>query len=326
VRATAATRAAAHAAIDGVHDEGGTAIGRWLTLARDLMATRPDAIHHAVLLTDGANAELDEDMAAALAGCVGRFQCDCRGVGTDWRVDELRTVATTLLGTVDAVRRPDELVADFGRLVEAATSRATDRVSLRVRTPRAARVLFLREVAPTLRDLAGVALPGDALEVGYPTGAWGTETRDYHLGVDVSALDPRRAPGTEALAARVLLAVDGQAGRAVPVRAVWTTDDERASVVNPEVAHYARQAELAEALQSGLRARAAGDLATATLKLANGVRLARDTGNEATYRLLQELVHIDNPTTGTVRLKSNVDKIDAMVLDTRSTRTVRVNR
>jgi hypothetical protein len=112
----------------------------------------------------------------------------------------------------------------------------------------------------------------------------------------------------------------------VSVRAVWTTDDERATVVNPEVAHYARQTEVAEALQSGLRARAAGDLATATLKLANGVRLARDTGNEATYRLLQELVHIDNPTTGTVRLKSNVDKIDAMVLDTRSTRTVRVNR
>ncbi|WP_462187295.1 hypothetical protein, partial [Frankia sp. CcWB2] len=41
---------------------------------------------------------------------------------------------------------------------------------------------------------------------------------------------------------------------------------------------------------------------------------------------LQKVVHVDNATTGTVRLKKNVKKIDEMVLDARSTRTLRVNR
>jgi hypothetical protein len=34
------------------------------------------------------------------------FRCDCRGVGTDWKVEELRTISTALLGTVDIVPEP----------------------------------------------------------------------------------------------------------------------------------------------------------------------------------------------------------------------------
>nr|MDT0667121.1 hypothetical protein [Micromonospora sp. DSM 115978] len=75
-----------------------------------------------------------------------------------------------------------------------------------------------------------------------------------------------------------------------------------------------------------LEARRSGDDATATIMLGRGAQLALASGNEATYRLLQKVVDIDNATTGTVRLKKNVEKIDEMVLETRSTMTVRVNR
>jgi hypothetical protein len=54
------------------------------------------------------------------------------------------------------------------------------------------------------------------------------------------------------------------------------------------------------------------------------VKLAHDGGNDGTVKLLEKVVQIDDPATGTIRLKKEVAKADAMALDVRSTRTVRV--
>jgi hypothetical protein len=54
------------------------------------------------------------------------------------------------------------------------------------------------------------------------------------------------------------------------------------------------------------------------------VQLANEAGNDNTVKLLQKVVDVDDPAAGTVRLKRNVASIDAMTLDVRSTRTVRV--
>ena len=103
--ATSTTRAAAKAALRWLGPEGGTAMGQWLLFARELFASRPSAIPHAILLTDGKNeSESPVSLEAALDTCSGQFQCDCRGVGTDWNVGELRAISTRLLGTVDIVR------------------------------------------------------------------------------------------------------------------------------------------------------------------------------------------------------------------------------
>ena len=67
---------------------------------RDLFASLPSAIPHAILLTDGKNeSESPASLEAALGACSGQFQCDCRGIGTDWNVGELRAISTRLLGT-----------------------------------------------------------------------------------------------------------------------------------------------------------------------------------------------------------------------------------
>ena len=50
--------------------------------------------------------ETREYLEAAVAQCDGVFQCDCRGVGTNWKVDELRLIATRLLGSVDIIPDP----------------------------------------------------------------------------------------------------------------------------------------------------------------------------------------------------------------------------
>ena len=108
------------------------------------------------------------------------------------------------------------------------------------------------------------------------------------------------------------------------IKAVWTDDEALSTRISVEVAHYTGQAELAEAIQDGMAARRAGDVERATSKLGRAVKLALDSGNAESARLLANVVDVVDPVTGTVRLKSKVSEEDAMTLDTRSTKTSRV--
>ena len=50
------TRTEAHRAVEGLRAQGGTAMGTWLTLARQIFETVPHVTkRHAILLTDGVN-------------------------------------------------------------------------------------------------------------------------------------------------------------------------------------------------------------------------------------------------------------------------------
>ena len=60
------------------------------------------------------------------------------------------------------------------------------------------------------------------------------------------------------------------------------------------MAHYTGQAELAEAIQDGLAAKAAGDDETATAKLGRAVQLAAETGNDEATTRLRKVVDIDD--------------------------------
>jgi von Willebrand factor type A C-terminal domain/von Willebrand factor type A domain len=323
VPASAETRAQAKAAVGDVWAEGGTAIGSWLRLADRLFAASPATLRHAILLTDGQNQhETPEELDRALAACEGRFQCDCRGVGTDWEVAELRRIASALLGSVDIIAQPAEMEADFRAMVESAMRRGTADVALRLWHPQGATVAFVKQVAPTIDDLTPRAAPVDALTADYPTGAWSDESRDYHFCIEVQA----REAGDEVLAGRLGLVVDGQVVSQALIRALWTDDEQLSTRINPEVAHYTGQAELADAIQEGLEARKAGDEAAATVKLGRAVQLAAQSGNDATMQLLKRVVEVEDAATGTIQLKRRVEEVDEMSLDTRSTKTVRVQR
>jgi hypothetical protein len=319
--AAPATRSAARLAVSRLRVDGGTAMGAWLRRAGELFGSAPPGIRHAILLTDGQNQhETSEELDEALASVEGLFQCDCRGVGTDWEVGELRRIADTLLGGVDIVADPAGLVDDFRALTERAMGRATADVSLRLWTPRGAEVAFVRQVAPTIEELTHRGRALDALSVEYPTGSWGEESRDYHVCIRVAA----RGLGEEMLAGRVSV-IEGEEVRGQGrIKATWTDDERRSTEISREVAHYTGQVELAEAIHQGLEARKAGDGGTATLKLGRAVQLAAASGNEATMKLLGGVVEIDDPLTGTVRLRDGVHDADEMALDTRSTKTVRV--
>ena len=326
--ADAATRQQAKQAVAGLVPQGGTAIGQWLRLAYSMFTAHPASLRHAILLTDGRNEhETPEDLGAAISLCEGVFSCDCRGVGTDWEVAELRRISSALLGTVDIVPDPAGLAADFAAMMETAMGKQVADVSLRVWTPQHATVRFVKQVAPTVEDLTGRRTQSGPQAGDYPTGAWGVgDSRDYHLCVRVVPA----AVGQEMLAARVSLVTATPSGPdvlgQVMVRAVWTDDEALSTRINANVAHYTGQAELAQVIQEGLEARKQGDEETATAKLGRAVALAEQSQNEDTARLLARVVDVVDAATGTVRLKKKVDDADEMALDTRSTRTVRTKQ
>nr|BFE71157.1 VWA domain-containing protein [Actinoplanes digitatis] len=252
--ATPESRARAVGAIDRLQANGGTAIGAWLRLAGQLFAQRPGDIAHAILLTDGENGEYQGYLESVLAEIGGSFTCDCRGVGTNWTVSELRKVAAAMLGTVDIVARPQDLTVAFEQMMTAAMGKTAADVQLKVWTPVNSTVRFVKQVEPQVADLTGKRVADGPRAGRYPLGSWGSESRDYHVCVDVTA----GAAGDEMLAARVSV-VEGDVVHAQTlVRAVWTEDSALSTRINRQVAHYTGQAELAEAIQQGIEARKAG--------------------------------------------------------------------
>ncbi|MFH8450559.1 VWA domain-containing protein [Streptomyces fungicidicus] len=324
------TREQAKQALRKLSAGGGTAIGTWLGLADRLLASADVAIRHGILLTDGRNEhESPEDLRAALDACAGRFTCDARGVGTDWEVKEVTGVASALLGTADIVADPAGLAADFTRMMETAMGKEVADVSLRLWTPVGTTVRFVKQVAPTVEELTGRRTEAGPRAGDYPLGSWGDESRDYHLCVEV----PPAGVGQEMLAARLSLVIPQPGeesarnlGAQGLVRAVWTDDMAASTSINPQVAHYTGQAELAEVIQQGLDLRKEGDMDGATAKLGRAVQLASASGNADTAKLLAKVVDVVDAATGTVRLKAKVEEADEMTLETRSTKTVRVKK
>lgn len=324
--ATATNKDRAIAAVRQVRADGGTTISVWLGAALKQFQTQPGAMKQALLLTDGQNDEMDgQRLEKVLSDCEGVFQCDCRGVGTDWKVDQLRRIANKLLGTTDIIPAPAQIEADFQAILTKALGKSVSDVFLRLWTPQGANVLYCKEVSPEIVDLTQRARQLKPQVRDYPTGAWGkSEARDFHFCIEVKP----GAAGDEVLAGRASLiySLAGVENKAAEARilAVWTEDEQKSTKIDRMVAHYTGQAELAQSIQEGLDARGRGDVEQATALLGKAVKIAHESGNESTAKLLRSVVDIQDAEKGTVRLKTSVAKEDEMALETRSTKTARI--
>jgi hypothetical protein len=327
-QATPTSKAAAKSRVRMLRANGGTAMSTWLDRALQEFHKMPGEIHHALLLTDGVNeGEAESRLTAKLAECEGVFQCDARGVGVNWRPDELRKISGKLLGTVDIIPKPADMAAAFRAVIENAMGKSLADVHLRLWTPQGAHVEFCRQVYPETVELTGRAKinPQNAQVRDFPTGAWGEEKRDYHICIKVV---PGKV-GQKMCGGRVSLVVteNGKETKSPDsmILGLWTEDESLSAVIHPEVAHYTGQAELAGAIQDGLKARAAGDEERATALLGRAVQIAAQT-NPETMKLLRKVVEVEDERQGTVKLIKGVNREDEFALDTRSTKTARVNK
>ncbi len=326
-QATPANKAAADAQVRRLEAGGRTDMSLGLNMALEEFAKRPGGIGYALFLTDGKNDADDETaLNQALDRSEGVFQCDCRGVGTDWQPKQLQKISQKLLGTAQIIPDPSGIEADFHAAITNALGRAVGDVRLRLWTPKSARVLACKQMSPEIAVLTDRFAQVDGQSRDYPTGAWGRESRDYYVAVELTAGDV----GDEVLGCRASI-VHGPPGAetkvtGAPIVATWTDDEALSARINVQVAHYTGQEELASAIQEGLEAREQGNLDAATSLLGRAAKLAHESGNEDTTRRLAKVVDIVNAGEGTVRLKSKVAKADEMDLDLGSTRTSRAGR
>ncbi len=328
VPANDANRNAAQNAVRSINAGGATVISSWLSAALNEFKKMPNAMRQALLMTDGQNDSSDHDaLVSVLNSCEGVFQCDCRGVGTDWKVQQLQRIGDRLLGTTDIIPDAAGIAMDFQAILSQAMDKQVSDVNLRLWTPQGAQVLFCKQVSPDIIDLTQRAKAVKAQVIDYPTGAWGgQESRDYHFCIQL----PPGSVGDELLAGRASLVctIDGVETKITEARilATWTDDEAKSTKIDRRVAHYTGQAELAQVIQEGIEARDQGMIDIATAKLGRAVQLAHDSGNEGTAKLLRKVVDIEDAATGTVRLKREVAKEDAMALETRSTKTTRIRK
>ena len=313
------TRAAAAQAVRELDPRGGTAIGTWLQLANDLFAAYPDAIRHAILLTDGRNEhESPEAFAAAIKTCEGNFVCDCRGVGEGWSVAELRQVGSALLGTVEYIREPADMAADFAATMRSSLSKATNDVQVRVWTPQGATVRYFQQVTPTIEDLTGRRRDVNERTGEYPTPPWGDEQREYQFSIAV----PAREVGEEMLAARVSLVVDDEVLTEAQIKAVWTDEEARHTTKNAKVEQYRQEIDKARTIDEGMQALEHGDTDVATAKLRQAYELAKATDDDAKLELIQQIVDVDEKT-DRITIKPEYDAGDALDLHSSSRRPTR---
>ncbi|GAA1033410.1 MULTISPECIES: VWA domain-containing protein [Amycolatopsis] len=303
------TRAAAVAAVERFVAVGGTAMGTWLECARTLFASAPDAVRHAILLTDGNNqSQSAESLRRELDACEGQFVCDARGIGDGWQRAELVEIGRVLRGSVDSVVRDEDLVDDFRALMAAALAKVIPSARLRIGVTEQTTLRFVKQVWPSEYDLTSRCVPdGDGKAV-LSLGSWSAgETREFQLAVEVSADTPEY--GSDRMLAWV--EVDGAADSAVPLLAHWTHDPVAPTLVDPKVRRYTMHAELSEALVNADEAYAAGDHARAAREWGQAVEIATRTNNKEVLRRLARVVD----TTGeTVQLRPEVTRSELLNL------------
>lgn len=320
----ASRKSSAHNAIQNLGAGGGTCFSRALDCARQQFASSTGTVNAAMLLTDGENDSGDAAaLAQAIANIDGSFQCDCRGLGSGWRPDQLRQIANALAGNADACVHADQIEADFKGFLARVMGKVTSDARLKIWTPKVARLISIKQMSPEIIDITTRGRRIDDKTTEFSLGSWGSETRDYHVAIEL----PAGSAGDEMMACRASISVrqNGQetSVSAPNVVATWSLDNSLTTRINAQVAHYTGQTELADSIREGLAALDARKIDEATRQLGKAAKIAHASGNDEVTARLRKVVDIVDADAGTVRIKAGVAKGDTLELDMGGTRTVR---
>jgi hypothetical protein len=318
---SARTRADASRQVAGIDPGGGTSMAAALAAAAGQFSKAGSAVRVCHLFTDGENGDDADVLVRQLQQVKGTFQCECRGIGDGWRPTQLLQIAEALLGTAKGVASGTDMAADLESTFAQAAARGAANVRLRlIVPPKMARIVDVQQVSPTIINLSPHVIAVDDRSFDYPTGAWGNEERDFHV---VLELKQAGNVGEQLRAARTAI-VFGDAVQDQPaVTVTWSADATMTACIDPHVAHYTGQAELAEATREGFNALERGDTQTATVRLGQAFELAQKSGNEEATRRLAKVVDVVDAVRGTVRLRADVQKSDLLEAEVGATRTVR---
>ena len=325
VEASDATRADAKHAVSKLTAGGGTAMGWWLKQANELFRDEPPGIHHAILLTDGQNAdetpaELDDALRGVRRQLPVRLPRRRRRLGRPTSSARSRRM---LLGEIDVIREPEPMAADFQEVMERAMGRHVSDVSIRLWTPVGAEIGFVKQAYPEIDDLTDRRAVVSEREGDYPTGAWGDEVRDYHVSITV----PAHKPGDEMLAGRLKLVIDGEVAAETMIKAIWS-EDEHLTTKQERQGRGDRSCATSSPRSRDRSRRSARRRATPNARPRSSIRLqeiAETLKDEDKLNALAQVTETD-PVTGKVIPKAHIDPADEIEWRTRSVKTNRTRK
>ena len=312
--ATAELRLAAERAVHRLLAAGGTSIGTWLDLSRQLLARQSTPIRHVLLLTDGQNVHDDIlPLATALDACEGQFICDAWGIGEDWDARELLGITERLHGTTHSARDVSELPDAYRDLTGKLLAKAVPELVIRVECSPAATVRFLKQVYPTEMELTGTPVGADGRVMEFVTRAWGDEARRYQLCLTADS-EGRPHQVDMQLAAVGVTIPDGAGAVRLPRKQAcvvhWTDDPALSRHKDEQVAHYDAYLGLGRAARKAADAYRRGDTAGAEHHLGAAVAIVNELDDPSQLRQLERLVEILDPVAGRVRLRKDIAAVD----------------
>jgi uncharacterized protein YegL len=271
---------------------GGTAMSTGIRLAlQSQRALRGDFARYCIFLSDGQNTEPEKVLTASVKEAADSHLHLCAyGYGRDWNPEELTQMAEITKGwKPKAVPRPEMLTAEFTGLVARMAKTVASDVVLQLWTPTGAKILSLSQAYPEWAK-------GDAAPIG-DDHTWvvpvppmsAKDHRDFLVHVELAQVGRRLV----AVKPSVVYVVGGQRIEEKSEQNAWiileqTTDPAQINQVNPVVAGYLGQGQLASSMRAMTEALNRGELKAAERHRTEALDIAQATGNRQMTEVLED--------------------------------------
>lgn len=216
-----------------------------------------------------------------------------RGIGSDWKIEEVEELSLATGMTADLVANAGDLYRSFSDEIEAAAGRTMENARVRLWMPAAVEeIIEFRQWSPVIVPLKDkMVLEPDGLTRSFSNGAMGNEPVQFQFAL---RMKPQNVGGVAA-AARVTFrytyngteeTVDGNPSM---LKVEWSDDPGKSMRAIPlAIQKITGVEEIVTAVREGLEARLSGDLGKATARLSEAVDLATQRGQTSYVEIIKE--------------------------------------
>jgi uncharacterized protein YegL len=245
---------------------------------------------YGIFLTDGQNTEPESQLAAAVKKASdAQLHLCAYGYGKDWTPEQLVKMAQITQGWMPkAVPNPSDLRAEFTSLVARMAKTVASDVVLQLWTPAGANILSLSQAYPEW--VKGDAAPqGDGHTWVVPVPPMtARDHRDFVVHIELANVGAR----VVACKPSIVYISGNQRIEEKGDQSTWmileqTHDINLHQQVNPVVAGYLGQGQLAKSTQSMTEALAVGDQASAERHRTEALEIAQAIGNRSMTEVLE---------------------------------------
>jgi hypothetical protein len=331
VAGTPSNKQSAIQAIRSVTATGGTAMSTALNALVNTLGNDPTRTTKILFLTDGKNeGEQRQRLDEAVARCsAANIAIHAWGVGTDWDGAELQSLAEATRGDAGMIPTPHEIESQFSATFKELRKTAASRVRCFLWSPPGVNIRSIQQVYPTIIPLRLEPDAANPRQQSVQLGSFNfgeQRRRDYLLDLVVPAREPGQRFVMVRPSLRYFATGTGEREEKVDntswVYAEWTDVIALSAHIDPQIAHYTREGDLAQYIEEGQKALKMGDTKKAEHSLALALESSKRAGNEAITLLLSDILEEDAD--GNVRLNPKADPVTLKKLEISRGRTARI--